>query len=285
LYQWQAPISGLLILTNSGSSGNPVVGVYLGTNLNELSMIGDVETPVRSGEAVHILVDQEFGQGGVIQLGMTFLPAPTNDDFEQATSITGTDVRLQANVRNATGQSTTLDDRFRYDFRDVWWAWTAPAFGAVVISNLVADANPTIRVFTGKALTNLEFIGTSFSAVAGATYYIEGTWGPGADSLDLHLVQTPVSMSVEAETRQSAQTEALATVVAASQIQLDSPHFGTNGVFVMTVTGPRNAPYQLECSSDLVHWNIFKIGLLTTGIEEVIDKDVSNAKARFSRLR
>ena len=62
-YEWQAPASGLLQLTDVGSTVPPVVGIYLGTNLDQLSFIGTGEAPVRSNELVHILIDGNYGAG------------------------------------------------------------------------------------------------------------------------------------------------------------------------------------------------------------------------------
>ena len=269
-YEWQAPASGLLLLTNAGSSVSPVIGVYLGDTLNQLSMIGNGETPVRSNEFVHILVDGDNGTGGMISLGLAFLPAPVNDEIEQATPITGTSCALIGNVRTATGQSENPSDRLTFAYRDVWWLWTAPGNGYTVITNLQPNASPSVRVYTGSAITNLQLVASfsagdgslQFDATTGAKYYVQGTWGPGGDNLDLNLAENLTSPTWS----------------------ITSPHMLPDGHFAFLLHGSPGASYQLEYSSDMLHWYTLQPGVLTNGDEIVIDPEVT-ATARFYRLR
>lgn len=283
-YQWQAPASGLLVLTNAGSSVTPVIGVFLGTNLNQLAMIGNGETPVRANETVRILVDGEYGTGGVIKLGLALLPAPGNDDFEQATPATGTLCSLIGDVRTATGQSDNPSDRFTFAYRDAWWQWTAPVTGHTVITNLQTSSSPTVRVYAGSAMTNLQLLtwfsggggSLQFDAAAGISYYVQGTWGPGADHLNLRLVETPGTLPSSLHATNQ-------TLAATSQIS--SPHMLPDGRFAFLLQGMAGASYQLEYSSDMIHWQILQTGVLVHGGEEIIDSASSTAATRFYRLR
>jgi hypothetical protein len=75
-YEWQAPASGLLQLTDYSSPAFPAIGIYVGTNLNQLTLIGGPDATVQSNEIVHILVDGQLGVGGIYDFELTFTPAP-----------------------------------------------------------------------------------------------------------------------------------------------------------------------------------------------------------------
>jgi len=291
-YQWQAPASGLLVLTNAGSTVQPIIATYLGTNLNQLWMIGGIETPVRSNETAHILVDGDYGAAGVIQLGLTFISAPANDDFEQAIPVFGTSLELTGYVRAATGQSTSPSDRNTYQYRDLWWLWTAPGSGHVVITNLLAGALPCARVYTGTALTNLQLVAwfsigqnvLEFDAVAGTCYFVQGTWGVGGDNLDLGLAETLSLSPAVAGSNKAASVEQPTTPIR-SMLRIASPLITPDGRFVLHLQGKYGARYQLEWSSDLVHWKPFSAGVLTNDSVEVIDPEAGAVATRFYRLR
>jgi hypothetical protein len=267
-YRWQAPASGLLLLTNAGSTVHPVIGTYLGTNLNALSIIGDVETPVRSQETINVLVDGDFGAGGVLRLGLQFLPAPTNDDYQQATLISGQFAMFRANVYTATGEYSDPAERYMYT-RDVWWVWTAPLTGPTIITNLNPDTTPFFSVAVGISFTNRQLIAYSisgrflqFDAVQGVSYHIYGGWSPGGDILTLQLNQSSSTLTIA----------------------------GTNarllpdGSFTFQISGPLNSPYQIEYSTDLIHWQQLQTGVLTNAIQSIVDSEAKNLAARFYRV-
>jgi hypothetical protein len=279
-YQWHAPGAGLLLLTNSGSTVNPIVGVYLGTNLSQLSMIGDRETPVRSNETVHILLDGDYGAGGVLRIGLEFLPAPANDDFAQAFSITGTSCVLTGYVRTATGESTNPGDRFRYDYRDIWWKWTAPGTGQVVITNVQPDSSTSVRVYAAGT-NGPQLIGAlQFDAVEGASYWVQATWGAAAGSDHVNLLLTESIGAMPSASQMTA-----AKLTAPIPLRLDLPRLLPDGRFAFHIQGPAGTPFQLEHSSDLAHWQILQTGVLTNDDQEVIDTEAGQAQMRFYRVR
>jgi hypothetical protein len=278
----------LLLLTNSGSTVNPILGVYLGTNLSQLSMIGDRETPVRSNETVHILLDGEYGAGGVLRIGLEFLPAPANDDFAQAFSITGTSCVLTGYVRTATGESASPGDRFRYDYRDVWWKWTPPGTGHVVITNVQPDSSTSVRVYA--AGTNgpqlIAYGAVQFDAVEGVSYWVQATWGPGAGADNVNLILTETIDAMLSSPRMtSAKSSSPPSSMLAVPLNLHSPRLLPDGRFAVHIQGLPGTPYQLEHSSDLTHWQILQTGVLTNDDQEVIDTEAGQAQRRFYRVR
>jgi hypothetical protein len=284
-YEWQAPASGLLQLTDLGSTVTPVNGIYLGTNLDQLGMIGMWQAPVRSNEVIHILIDGQYGDGGIFDIGLSFTPAPPNDDIENATAITGTSVTLTANVVTATGDSQNPSDRMTYQYRDVWWLWAPPGAGQVVITTAQPSGSPTFQVFIGTP-TNLQLVAydafggpsLQFDAVAGTNYYIRGTWGVGADTLDLVLNET-----LDTPALALAPQPVKSSVISTGAVQISGPRMLGANSFGYQISGQSGSPFQIEFSTDLVHWQPLQSGTLTNTSQNFIDMNPTGP-ARFYRV-
>jgi hypothetical protein len=68
------------------------------------------------------------------QLGLGFTPAPTNDDFANATPLTGKRTRIAASNSGATKQPGEPDHLGNLGGSSVWYSWIAPASGRVSLS-------------------------------------------------------------------------------------------------------------------------------------------------------
>jgi hypothetical protein len=289
-YQWRAPASGLLLLTNTGSTVNPRVMTYLGTNPSQLYLIGDVETSVRSNEVVSILLDGDGGVGGVLRLGLSFLPAPGNDDFEAAMRMTGSPCALQGDAYTATGQSTNPNGRQHYAYRDIWWQWTAPAAGMVTITNLQADTNPSVSIRTGTTFSNLSLLAwlpwdarsLEFEVTAGGVYYVQASRSSYVSFIDLRLQMNEAPASTSSARLPESATVATGTL---PKPQILSPRMQADGRFAFRLQGASGTPYQIECSNDLINWQVLRTGVMESDGEEFVDPDDGQAEARFYRLR
>jgi hypothetical protein len=286
-YEWQAPASGLLQLHDNSSPVFPAIGIYLGTNQSQLAMIGGPDAPVRSNEVVHILVDGQGGVGGIYDFGFSFTPAPPNDDIANATVIVGTSATLTADVEAATGESSNPGDRFMFQWRDVWWLWTPPGAGHVVITNLQAGSSAYYQVYSGSP-TNLQSVANistdgitfQFDAVPGTNYYIRGTWGsgPGAGYLDLLFTETLTAPALLLGSQ-----SVKSSVASIPSLQLSSPQMLNATNFAFEISGPSSTAFQIEYSTDLVHWQLLQSGVLTNATQDMIDTNAAGSM-RFYRI-
>jgi hypothetical protein len=241
----------LRIHPHAGSSVQPAVAFFLGSELSQLHWISSTETPVWSQEIVSILVDGVFGSGGDLHIDLEFLPAPSNDDYEHASRVSGVLAELAAHVLTATGESTMPSDRFTHTYRDVWWRWTAPGPGVVTITNLNPDSTPAFAVYTGDSHAERQLVAGNwqasynaslqFQAVPRTTYFISGHWSHNGDHLNLRLQQDPSEVIIGAWTAG----------------WLPDGRFGFN------LFGPPGKSYSLEFSTNLAEWHDLADGAFT----------------------
>jgi hypothetical protein len=112
--------------------------------------------------------------------------APPNDLFNSAISLEGASGTTSGTNVEATREAgePRIDD---YDGgRSVWWRWTAPAAGVMMLSTFESDFDTILGVYTGAAVSSLELVAenddpdegdglhsvVTFRAVAGTTYHI-----------------------------------------------------------------------------------------------------------------
>jgi hypothetical protein len=144
--------------------------------------------------------------GGVLAIGAT-AAAPSNDDFAGAIALTGTDASRSGDTNvDATlqpGEPATVAGSPAG--ASVWYSWTAPITGMVVIDTATSGFDTLLGVYTGTAVDTLgevasndDFIrppGTSrvrFSATTGTIYRIRVAGYAGATgTINLHVHQAP----------------------------------------------------------------------------------------------
>jgi hypothetical protein len=130
---------------------------------------------------------------------------PPNDNFAQETSLNGNDVSLIAFNINATLEAGEPKNAGATGGASVWWKWTAPGNGTVVVDTIGSSFDTTLGIYTGSSVASLTAIATDddhgghltskltfSSAVAGTSYSISVD-GYGGDSgkINLHLHYTP----------------------------------------------------------------------------------------------
>lgn len=151
-------------------------------------------------------VDYEIAYPARAQGRIAGLAGPPNDDFANATALTGASANASGTTANATLEFLEPPHNGRSaNGSSVWWRWTAPAAGPVVIDTLGSAADTLLAVYAGSALADLVPLGANnnlgsgntasrvaFSAQAGATYRIavaapSASGGTGNVQLNLAL--------------------------------------------------------------------------------------------------
>lgn len=110
---------------------------------------------------------------------------PPNDGFTTAFTVTGSSLRLQGNLGCASAQPGEPAHGGVVATRSVWFRWTAPITGSVLIYNLTTR----LVVYQGSALVSLQTVPLEFSeptrpifqATAGQTYLL------AVDTTDLSI--------------------------------------------------------------------------------------------------
>lgn len=144
----------------------------------------------------HGIVIEVVDKLGLVSMNYSYVTVrPENDDFANATPISGAALTVQGSNVEASWEE---DEYYRGEWNggvSVWWAWTAPSNGDFTVSTELAyngsPLHPFIGVYTGNSLSDLSEVGSSqddfstgsatvsFSATSGTVYYIrvDETWG------------------------------------------------------------------------------------------------------------
>jgi hypothetical protein len=223
-YRWTAPTNLSATFSTAGStaggSADPLdtlLAIYTGNTLATLEeVVGDDDGNddgtsqavfvASAGTTYRIAVDGFDGAVGTVRLSWN--TGPPNDLFEFPQVLQGLTGAVHA--ANA-GASSEPDEPFHAGIaggRSIWFAWTAPADGAVMFSTAGSSFNTLLATYTGQSVDDLTLVaanddasGTnaseiSFSVLDGQTYLIavDGNGGAtGAVTLGWTLAVTPPS--------------------------------------------------------------------------------------------
>jgi alpha-tubulin suppressor-like RCC1 family protein len=136
-----------------------------------------------------------------------------NDNFANRMPLVGTNILMRASNLDSTTEYG-FGEPFHHEHftgHTVWFSWTAPASGGVVLTATCTDgsvATPILAVYTGSALTNLVQLSSNspdsttfdvaravFTAVAGQTYQIvfagDSNFGGGEGFVSFQLTLFP----------------------------------------------------------------------------------------------
>lgn len=118
---------------------------------------------------------------------------PANDAFANRIALSGASVAVAGANVNATSESSEPNHAGNAPSKSVWWTWTAPATGQVVIDTIGSAFDTVLGVYTGTSLGSLTSVasddegggnGTSraaFAVTAGITYSIAVDGKSGRD--------------------------------------------------------------------------------------------------------
>ncbi|MCX6879930.1 MAG: hypothetical protein NTW21_39925 [Verrucomicrobia bacterium] len=199
-WTWTAPAAGHFVVAATGEF-NKLLGIYTGGAVSALTEVargyGTTGSPAQAGfdatagTVYHFAVDGEGGSSGSFALELK-LP-PLNDDFANRFTLTGSSASATANTTTATKETGEPNHAGESGGKSLWWTWTAPAAGRVVITvTTTTGLDPAVAVYTGTDLVSLTAIASgvayspgpayaNFDALPGVAYQlaVDGQYGDG----------------------------------------------------------------------------------------------------------
>ena len=138
--------------------------------------------------------------------------AVTNDNFANRTPITSTLVTITATNVGATKEAGEPNHANNSGGKSVWWTWTAPSAGSVLIDTIGSTFNTILGIYTGSSVSALTAVASdddsggnvtsmvTFNAVSGTTYQIAVDGYNGASgNISLFLDLFPGHESADAQ--------------------------------------------------------------------------------------
>ena len=222
-WQWTAPTTGQATVSTAGSDFDTILGIYrsFGGGMNGLLVVASNDdhnglTSHTTFRAEHdvtywIAVDGYGGTAGTIalELGLNSAALADNDTFQQRTLLAGSDLNVSGDNTFASREAGEPWHLGHSSGASVWWTWTAPKSGRVVLSTQGSEFDTTLAVYGGTTLGNLQEIASNddsanpaaaltseviFEAVGGSSYQIAvDGYGGATGVIKLNLSQTPPS--------------------------------------------------------------------------------------------
>ena len=197
-YRWAAPAAGRCTVSTRGSDFDTLLAIYTGTAVNALTLVArdddsggnatsETSFSTIAGTTYNIAVDGFIGASGNVALSLVFTAgaaAPANDNFASATALTGTTANFSGSTAAASRESSEPAHAGYTASRSVWFRWTAPTSGLVLLSTVGSSFDTLLAVYTGSTLANLQPIisdddsgGNStsllaFNAISGTVYMV-----------------------------------------------------------------------------------------------------------------
>ena len=191
-WSWTAPAAGATQVSTLGSDYDTLLAVYTGSSLSGLTVVGSndnaatgdttsrVQFTAVAGQTYIIAVD---GTGGATSL--TVSQSVANDAFANRTVLLGDNFRILTNNAGASSELGEPNHAGQNARRSLWWQWTAPFNGRVMLSTSGSDTVDTLLgVYTGSNLSTLVEVASDddsapsglaaelfFTATAGTTYH------------------------------------------------------------------------------------------------------------------
>lgn len=257
-YKWTAPAYGKAefgaLFTASYSYRD--IQIFVGTAINNLVEVGAIDDAKEPRDSTLVGKDQTYYirlsdvTGGAattfdvwVDLDVTGYNQPlfqstswSNDNFSQATQISGSQVKAIGYGASATREAGEPIDTGN---KTIWWKWVAPSSGTTIFSSVgsISNFSHTLTVATGSAVGDLSYVskdgnsgGTggeiALKTTAGTTYY----FCVGTALSSTHAYQVTVSHTIEAATSSGSGTGGRF-----STLRRDVLDYTTiSGVFTMT---------------------------------------------------
>ncbi len=271
-WKWTAPSSGTATINTRGSAFDTMLGVYTGSTVNNLTPIANnddesypafitsrVQFTANGGTTYRIAVDgYNSGSGadsGAITLNIS--APPSNDSFANRSTVTGNSWQQTGSNLYATKEAGEPNHANNAGGQSVWWTWTAPANGPVVLHTSGSAFDTLLAVYTGSAANSLTTVASnddatsgttsrlSFTAVAGTPYQIAvdgknagGSIASGSITLSLSQSSSPALAPVSNLTTDEGQSLDLTlTATDADTATQDLTFSLVSGPSGMSVTG------------------------------------------------
>ncbi len=182
-YRWTAPANGTLTVTTQGSSFDTLLGVYTGTDVADLRVLGQnddtgsgqlwstVTTTVAGGTTYAIAIDGWGGAKGSTALTHSFTASPTltNDAFANAEALTGGTGSTSGSTTGATREPGEPTHGATNPLASIWYRWTAPANGTLTVTTQGSLFDTVLGAYTGTTVGGLTTIAQNDDS-AGSTW-------------------------------------------------------------------------------------------------------------------
>jgi hypothetical protein len=179
-YRWTAPTDGVVDLDAFGDNVGAMVAFLYREDPGSpfglsrlpagLDVTGRYEV-ARGSDYLVSVISKASSQQTAFTLSWTLYPRPANDDFANATSMTGASGTDAGTTLGATREPSEPAPAGADSGGSVWYSWVAPASGA---ARVVVTPKPTnqstaqmITVYDGGELATLASLGTDGTGVIG----------------------------------------------------------------------------------------------------------------------
>jgi hypothetical protein len=186
--------------TNSSASATKV-------STADVTVSNFIDTTGTPGTTYYYFVKAKnaAGTGGYSASASGSRAAVSNDNFANATIISGTSITTTGTNTGATKEAGEPNHGGNAGGKSVWYVWTAPTSGTVSVDTHGSSFDTLLGVYTGASVSSLTTIASNdddpaggtatskvtFAATAGTIYYIAvDGYGGVAGSITLHLTLT-----------------------------------------------------------------------------------------------
>jgi len=197
-WTWTAPSSGTFYFDTVGSAFATVEGVFTGTSVSGLTLVGadagsgagasHLAIQASAGQAYQIEVAGSAGATGLV--GLRIVAPPPNDNFANAQVVSADPATGTFAIRGVTLYGTTEPGEPNptgvAGGNSVWYKWTAPASGPYQLAAYSDTLDMVAAIYTGNSVAGLTLVGANnnesgtntdslvtFTATAGQTYDIQ----------------------------------------------------------------------------------------------------------------
>ena len=208
-WKWTAPATGRVTIDATSSTTPQLIGVYSGTVLTNLTVVGAGLTTnsfdAVAGESYDIDFAAWEGNGnpgyGQVIFGLTEQLAASNDDFSNRIVLVGTNLTVTGDNTGASHEPGESNHNTICS-HSLWYSWTAPANGSLVVTSSSSVMYAFNQLYTGTTMASLvnatpdPTMAGAYEVTAGTTYQIDvdsGGYQFGAFTLSLQLTPRPVN--------------------------------------------------------------------------------------------
>lgn len=180
---------------------------------------------------------------------------PANDNFANAVVIdlgTATSISLAGHNTNATKEGGEPNHASNAGGSSVWWRWTAPAAGSVILDTRGSVYDTTLGVYTGSSVSALTLVAgdddiqdgivqaseVTFNVTAGTTYQI------AVDGFDRDVGGITLNLAFQGATVSP-------PVITVQPVSL-TVNPGSTATFTVVATGPGTLVYQWFVSGNQI---------------------------------
>lgn len=180
-YSWTAPVDGQLAADVCTSTFNTTLAIFTGTDAASLTSIASnddacgsgsklTSIPVSVGTTYLVRVAGASGAIGAFTLQLALdVPVPANDNFDDATVLTGASATIRGTNIKATKQAYEYSPTFNATTHTVWYSWTPPTSGLVTADLCESDFDTTLELRSGTSISSNYVIASNDDGCASGT--------------------------------------------------------------------------------------------------------------------